>query len=156
MPTARTARTPTSSTDDLLCCAPLTDAPVSDADAQMLAGVFAALGDPVRLRLLSIVATQGEVCSCHLEGPLGKSQPTVSHHTRILAAAGLSSSARSAVAGCGGASFPNVWTHFAEPSAANNWRQDSFRGTPSALYFRLQNPHRISQRPLATHRNSEH
>jgi ArsR family transcriptional regulator len=55
----------------------------------MLAGVFAALGDPVRLRLLSIVATQGEVCSCHLEGPLGKSQPTVSHHTRILAAAGL-------------------------------------------------------------------
>ncbi len=89
MPTARTARTPTSSTDDLLCCAPLTDAPVSDADAQMLAGVFAALGDPVRLRLLSIVATQGEVCSCHLEGPLGKSQPTVSHHTRILAAAGL-------------------------------------------------------------------
>ena len=47
------------------------------------------LSDPVRLRLLSIVATEGEVCSCNLEGPLGKSQPTISHHTRILAEAGL-------------------------------------------------------------------
>ena len=53
------------------------------------APVLAALGDPVRLRLLSIVAAEGEVCSCNLEGPLGKSQPTISHHTRILAEAGL-------------------------------------------------------------------
>ena len=43
----------------------------------------------MRLRLLSIVATEGEVCSCNLEGPLGKSQPTISHHTRVLAEAGL-------------------------------------------------------------------
>lgn len=50
---------------------------------------MAALSDPVRLRLLSLVASVGEVCSCNLEGPLGKSQPTISHHTRILAAAGL-------------------------------------------------------------------
>jgi ArsR family transcriptional regulator len=71
------------------CCAPITDAELSGHDAAELAGVFAALSDPVRLRLLSIVATEGEVCSCNLEGPLGKSQPTVSHHTRVLAEAGL-------------------------------------------------------------------
>jgi ArsR family transcriptional regulator len=51
--------------------------------------VLAALGDPVRLRLFSIVAAEGEVCSFHLEGPLGKSQPTISHHTTVLAEAGL-------------------------------------------------------------------
>ena len=51
--------------------------------------MFAALGDPVRLRLLSIVAAEGEVCSCNLEEPLGKSQPTISHHTRVLSEAGL-------------------------------------------------------------------
>jgi ArsR family transcriptional regulator len=51
--------------------------------------VLAALGDPVRLRLLSIVSAEGEVCSCNLEEPLGKSQPTISHHTRVLADAGL-------------------------------------------------------------------
>jgi ArsR family transcriptional regulator len=43
----------------------------------------------VRLRLLSMVAAEGEVCSCNLEAPLGRSQPTVSHHTRVLAEAGL-------------------------------------------------------------------
>jgi ArsR family transcriptional regulator len=43
----------------------------------------------VRLRLLSIVAAQTEVCSCDLEGPLAKSQPTISHHTRVLAEVGL-------------------------------------------------------------------
>jgi ArsR family transcriptional regulator len=41
------------------------------------------------LRLLSIVAAEGEICSCNLEAPLGKSQPTISHHTRLLADAGL-------------------------------------------------------------------
>ncbi len=71
------------------CCAPLTKASISVADASELAPVFGALGDPVRLRLLSLVAAQGEVCSCHLEEPLGKSQPTVSHHTKVLAEAGL-------------------------------------------------------------------
>jgi ArsR family transcriptional regulator, arsenate/arsenite/antimonite-responsive transcriptional repressor len=71
------------------CCVPITDAELGEQDAAELAGVFAALSDPVRLRLLSMVASEGEVCSCNLEGPLGKSQPTVSHHTRILAEAGL-------------------------------------------------------------------
>jgi ArsR family transcriptional regulator, arsenate/arsenite/antimonite-responsive transcriptional repressor len=72
-----------------LCCPPLTDEALSEADAVALASVLAALSDPVRLRLLSLVASEGEVCSCNLEGPLGKSQPTISHHTRILADAGL-------------------------------------------------------------------
>jgi ArsR family transcriptional regulator, arsenate/arsenite/antimonite-responsive transcriptional repressor len=72
-----------------LCCAPLTSARLSEVEAADLAPLFAALGDPVRLRLLSIVASEGEVCSCNLEEPLGKSQPTISHHTRLLAEAGL-------------------------------------------------------------------
>lgn len=71
------------------CCAPLTEAPLSARQADELAPVLAALGDPVRLRLLSLVAAEGEVCSCNLEEPLGRSQPTISHHTRILAEAGL-------------------------------------------------------------------
>jgi ArsR family transcriptional regulator, arsenate/arsenite/antimonite-responsive transcriptional repressor len=71
------------------CCAPITDTALSEEDAADLAPVLAALGDPVRLRLLSIVSAQGEVCSCNLEVPLAKSQPTISHHTRVLAEAGL-------------------------------------------------------------------
>ncbi|MGC8480674.1 MAG: ArsR/SmtB family transcription factor [Acidimicrobiales bacterium] len=54
-----------------------------------MAKVFAALSDPVRLRLFSIVASSSEVCSCALETPLAKSQSTVSHHTKILSEAGL-------------------------------------------------------------------
>jgi ArsR family transcriptional regulator, arsenate/arsenite/antimonite-responsive transcriptional repressor len=71
------------------CCPPLTEVPLTPSQADELAPVLAALGDPVRLRLLSLVAAEGEVCSCNLEQPLGRSQPTISHHTRILAAAGL-------------------------------------------------------------------
>ena len=71
------------------CCASVLAAPLAEADAEDLARVFAALGDPVRLRLLSLVADAGEICSCELEAPLGKAQPTVSHHTKVLADAGL-------------------------------------------------------------------
>ncbi len=74
---------------DVSCCSPLTEHALTAGDATALAGVFAALGDPVRLRLLSMIASNGEVCSCNLEGPLGKSQPTISHHTKVLADAGL-------------------------------------------------------------------
>lgn len=74
---------------EVLCCAPLTEAPLSEAESSELAAVLAAMGDPVRLRLLSMVAAAGELCSCNLEAPLGKSQPTISHHTRVLAGAGL-------------------------------------------------------------------
>jgi ArsR family transcriptional regulator, arsenate/arsenite/antimonite-responsive transcriptional repressor len=74
---------------EALCGPPITEVPPTETDSATLAAVFAALGDPVRLRLLSMVAAQGEVCSCHLQEPLGKSQPTISHHTRVLAEAGL-------------------------------------------------------------------
>jgi ArsR family transcriptional regulator len=71
------------------CCTPLVGAALSEIEATDLAQIFGALGDPVRLRMLSMIASQDEICSCALEDPLGKSQPTVSHHTKILAAAGL-------------------------------------------------------------------
>ena len=54
-----------------------------------MAQIFSALSDPARLRMLSLIAAADEVCSCSLEEPLGKSQPTISHHTRILSEAGL-------------------------------------------------------------------
>lgn len=71
------------------CCASLLAAPLGDRDAATIADGFAALADPVRLRLLSMIATTDGVCSCDLTGPLGRSQPTVSHHTRALSEAGL-------------------------------------------------------------------
>jgi ArsR family transcriptional regulator len=71
------------------CCSTILGAPLSDDDAATLATVFAALADPVRLRLLSLIAATDEICSCDLQGPLGKSQPTVSHHTKALSEAGL-------------------------------------------------------------------
>lgn len=71
------------------CCPSLLAAPLSVEAADQLAAAFSALADPVRLRLLSLVAAAGEICSCDLQEPLGKSQPTVSHHTKILVDAGL-------------------------------------------------------------------
>ncbi len=71
------------------CCTSVLAAPLSEADAEDLSRVFAALGEPVRLRLLSLVADAGEICSCDLLVPLGKAQPTVSHHTKVLADAGV-------------------------------------------------------------------
>lgn len=72
-----------------LCCPSLVDTPIDEEEAAELGRVLAALGDPVRLRLLSLVASQAEVCSCDLERPLGKTQPTISHHTKVLVEAGL-------------------------------------------------------------------
>ena len=77
------------STDTEVCCARVLEAPLGEPDAAELAHVFAALADPVRLRLLSLIAAAGEICSCDLLGPLDRSQPTVSHHTKVLADAGL-------------------------------------------------------------------
>lgn len=74
---------------DNLCCPSLISAPLSEEEASGLARVLAALADPVRLRLVSLVAAAGEVCSCDLLVPLGRSQPTVSHHTRVLTEAGI-------------------------------------------------------------------
>jgi ArsR family transcriptional regulator, arsenate/arsenite/antimonite-responsive transcriptional repressor len=80
---------PLITTDDGVCGPSPAAMPMPESDATALAAVLAALADPVRLRLISLLAAQGEVCSCHLEEPLGKSQPTISHHTRVLAQAGL-------------------------------------------------------------------
>jgi ArsR family transcriptional regulator len=74
---------------EAVCCPSVLKAPLSETDAEDVARVFAALADPVRLRLLSLIAEAGEVCSCDLLEPLGKSQPTISHHTKALADAGL-------------------------------------------------------------------
>lgn len=73
------------------CCVPLGIDPLDAASAVLLAQAFKALADPVRLRLLSIIASapSGEVCACDLTAPVGKSQPTVSHHLRVLREAGL-------------------------------------------------------------------
>ena len=73
------------------CCPPLLAAPLSDAEADELALGFKALADPVRLRLISLIAAapEGSACSCDLEEPVGKSQSTVSHHLSLLAEAGL-------------------------------------------------------------------
>jgi ArsR family transcriptional regulator, arsenate/arsenite/antimonite-responsive transcriptional repressor len=84
------------------CCAPLQAAALDEPQASELARRFAALSDPVRLRLLSLLATAGEgaVCACDLVAPVGKSQPTVSHHLKVLRDAGLVTSQKRGV---------NVW-----------------------------------------------
>lgn len=73
------------------CCAPLTRAPLSAEQADVLAARVKALADPARLRLVSLLAASptGEACQCDLTGPLGLSQPTVSHHLAVLVRAGL-------------------------------------------------------------------
>lgn len=73
------------------CCAPLVREPISADDAVDLAHTIKALADPTRLRLLSIVAaSEGqEACVCDLTEPVGLSQPTVSHHLKILTDAGF-------------------------------------------------------------------
>jgi ArsR family transcriptional regulator, arsenate/arsenite/antimonite-responsive transcriptional repressor len=72
------------------CCSPVSVDAMSEPQAADMARSFAALSDPIRLRLLSIVASAGdEVCACDLLEPSGRSQPTVSHHMKILFDAGL-------------------------------------------------------------------
>lgn len=73
------------------CCAPMTAGIVSDATAETLARMFKALGDPTRVKLLSMIAAapEGEACVCDMTEPVGLSQPTVSHHLKLLAEAGL-------------------------------------------------------------------
>jgi len=73
------------------CCGSVLAAPLDLPDATALARGFSALADPVRLRVLSILAAapDSEVCVCDFVEPLGKSQPTVSHHLKVLSEAGL-------------------------------------------------------------------
>jgi ArsR family transcriptional regulator len=76
---------------DLVCCPPLLDEPISDQEAEVAARVFRALGDPARVRLLSMVASSAgrEACVCDLVPGVELSQPTVSHHLKVLHEAGL-------------------------------------------------------------------
>lgn len=75
----------------IVCCSPLAREPMPAGQAQQLAGVLKAMADPGRLRLLSLIASHagGEACVCDLTEPLGLSQPTVSHHLKVLHTAGL-------------------------------------------------------------------
>ena len=73
------------------CCLPLLREPITPGQAENLARLLKALADPVRLRLVSMVAAHadGEACVCDLTEPLGLTQPTVSHHLKILVDAGV-------------------------------------------------------------------
>lgn len=78
------------------CCAPLTQAALSDDDAGRLAQVFKALADPARLKLLSMIGVHdgGEVCVCELIEGFSLTAPTISHHLRVLRESGLITSDR--------------------------------------------------------------
>lgn len=73
------------------CCSPLTGAVLDSTAAERLAGVLKALAEPTRLRLVSLIAAHegAEACVCDLTDPVGLSQPTVSHHVKVLVDAGL-------------------------------------------------------------------
>jgi len=73
------------------CCSPLVREPLTKDWAQDLSRMFRALGDPVRLRLLSLVASHagGEACVCEISPAFDLSQPTISHHLKVLREAGL-------------------------------------------------------------------
>lgn len=105
------------------CCAPITaDALPADA-AQRLAARFKAIGEPTRLRLLSLVAAQdgAEACVCDLTEPVGLSQPTVSHHLKVLVDAGLLTRTKR-----------GVWSYYALVPGALDDLADSLRSPVSA------------------------
>jgi ArsR family transcriptional regulator, arsenate/arsenite/antimonite-responsive transcriptional repressor len=72
-------------------CPPLLAGPLEAGEAESLAGALKVLADPTRLRLLSLIQSQpsGEACVCHLTEPLELTQPTISHHLKVLLDAGL-------------------------------------------------------------------
>ena len=77
--------------DVLACCTPVRADLLGEAEAEAVAQTFAALADPVRLRLLNCIAAAdtGEVCACDLGAVVDRSQPTISHHMKVLIEAGL-------------------------------------------------------------------
>jgi ArsR family transcriptional regulator len=83
--------TATALLDEVVCCTPLSLEPLSRERAEQLAGLLKAVADPTRLQLMSLVAAAGETkaCVCDLTSPLGLTQPTVSHHLKVLVDAGL-------------------------------------------------------------------
>jgi ArsR family transcriptional regulator len=86
-----TTTLPLTVAQDTTCCTPVTGGVLSAEEAERIAHIFKALGDPTRVRLLSLIAASedGEACICDLTEPVGLSQPTVSHHIKLLVDAGL-------------------------------------------------------------------
>jgi ArsR family transcriptional regulator, arsenate/arsenite/antimonite-responsive transcriptional repressor len=78
-------------TETVACCSPLVDEPISREHAEQVSPLLKALADPVRLRLLSLVASHadGEACVCDLHEAFDLSQPTISHHLKVLHETGL-------------------------------------------------------------------
>jgi ArsR family transcriptional regulator, arsenate/arsenite/antimonite-responsive transcriptional repressor len=93
------------------CCVPLLREPLTAGQAADLAHILKALADPTRLRLVSMVAAHqgGEACVCDLTEPLGLTQPTISHHLKILVDAGIFSREKR-----------GVWAYYALVPAAMN------------------------------------
>jgi ArsR family transcriptional regulator, arsenate/arsenite/antimonite-responsive transcriptional repressor len=85
---------PSPTGDVLSCCAPLGVEAMSAEQAEHVAGLLKALSDPVRLRLMSMIAAADEACVCDLTGPFDVSQPTISHHLKVLRDAGWVDSER--------------------------------------------------------------
>lgn len=86
-----TSTLPVTSSSLAACCSPVTEGVVNDDTAVTLARMFKALSDPTRVKLLSMIAaaSDGGACVCDMTGPVGLSQPTVSHHLKLLVEAGL-------------------------------------------------------------------
>ena len=86
-----TATASLTTADVAACCSPLTGGVLDTVAAERLAWVFKALADPARVKLVSLIAASegGEACICDLTEPLGLSQPTVSHHMKLLVDSGL-------------------------------------------------------------------
>lgn len=86
-----TTSLPLSPTELAACCSPVTGGALDQEAAERLARVFKALADPARVRLVSLIAAAdgGEACICDLTEPVGLTQPTVSHHMKLLVEAGL-------------------------------------------------------------------
>ena len=82
------ARTATAANGSV-CCEPVLGGALSEAEAEDLAAAFKVLADPARLRLLSMIGATEEMCACDLIEPVGRAQPTVSHHLSVLTDAGL-------------------------------------------------------------------
>jgi ArsR family transcriptional regulator len=78
-------------TQTVACCSPMTREPLSAAQAEQISTLLKALADPVRLRLMSLVLSHedGEACVCNLTDAFALSQPTISHHLKVLHEAGL-------------------------------------------------------------------
>lgn len=104
-------RTPALLPPEDACCAPLLREPITAGQAADLARTLKALADPARLRLVSMVAAHegGEACVCDLTEPLGLTQPTVSHHLKILVEAGIFTREKR-----------GVWAYYALVPAAMN------------------------------------